>query len=151
MAVSLSDPNFDIREEQIRELGTLEGMSRAFSAGGNLKAPLHKVLELLESRHGVIRSAVTLLQPDTQELRIEAAVGITPHGRGASYQIGEGITGRVVASGKPIVVPQISREPLFLKRADDRKELDKKELSFFCVPVNLERQTVGALSVDLAF
>ena len=149
--MSLSDPNLELAGNQVRELSTLEEVSRALSATGNLKAPLHKVLELLEERHGVIRSAITLLQPDNQELHIEAASGLTPRGRGASYQIGEGITGRVVASGKPIVVPQISREPLFLKRADERKELSKEELSFFCVPVSLERRTIGALSADLAF
>ena len=33
------------------------------------------------------------------------------------YRLGEGITGRVVQSGKPVVVPQASREPLFLDRA----------------------------------
>ena len=36
--------------------------------------------------------------------------------RKARYRLGEGITGRVVASGKPVVVPQVSREPLFLNR-----------------------------------
>ena len=31
------------------------------------------------------------------------------------YRLGEGITGRVVESGKPIVVPRVSREPAFLQ------------------------------------
>ena len=35
--------------------------------------------------------------------------------------IGEGITGRVVETGKPIVVPRVSREPAMLNRAADRR------------------------------
>ena len=39
------------------------------------------------------------------------------------YQLGEGIIGKVVESGKPIVVPRVSREPAFLNRASKRTEL----------------------------
>ncbi len=133
------------------ELSTLVEITRTVAATVNLTAPLNQILEILEERHYVIRSAVTLLQDDSGELRIEAAVGITPQGRSASYRVGEGITGRVVESGKPIVIPQISREPLFLKRADQRGELSQYELSFFCVPISVGRRTVGALSVDVLF
>ena len=40
----------------------------------------------------------------------------TPRTR-VRYRVGEGITGQVVESGKPIVVPRVSREPTFLNRA----------------------------------
>ena len=119
--------------DRLPELTTLVDISRATAPGVNLKAPLHQILEILEERHDVIRSAITLLQDDSRELRIEAAAGLSRQGRSASYRVGEGITGRVVESGKPIVVPQISREPLFLKRADKRSELSQYELSFFCL------------------
>jgi Nif-specific regulatory protein len=49
------------------------------------------------------------------------------------------------------VVPQISREPIFLRRADKRAELGRRELSFICVPLVVDRRTIGALSVDLPF
>jgi len=92
-----------------------------------------------------------LLQEDNGELCIEAANGLSANGKKISYHLGEGITGRVVESGKPVVVPQISREPLFLHRAADRKDLGKQELTFICVPVLLNRKPVGALGVDLVF
>ncbi|HEY6333392.1 MAG TPA: sigma 54-interacting transcriptional regulator, partial [Blastocatellia bacterium] len=43
------------------------------------------------------------------------------------------------------------REPLFLNRAAQRKDLLKQELSFICVPITLSRKTVGALGIDLKF
>jgi len=54
-------------------------------------------------------------------------------------------------SGKPIIVPRVSREPAFLHRAARRPELAHEELSFICVPILLNRRAVGALAIDLKF
>jgi Nif-specific regulatory protein len=95
---------------------------------------------------------VMLLDPDSGELRIEASHGVSEDGaRRISYRIGEGITGRVVQSGKPIIVPQISREPMFLDRLGRKKQSTKQELSFLCVPVMINRKPVGVLGVDLKY
>ncbi len=134
---------------ETKKLATLLELSQALSGTLNLKHSLHRVLEILEQRHGMLRSAVTLLDNDS-ELYIEASNGITAEGQRARYKVGEGITGRVVESGKPIVVPQVSREPMLLNRAVQRKGL-KEELSFICVPITAGRKTVGALGVDLLF
>jgi Nif-specific regulatory protein len=65
--------------------------------------------------------------------------------------LGEGVTGRVIQGGKPLVVPKISEEPLFLNRTATRKAVQDQELSFICVPVKKGNQVVGALSVDRPF
>ena len=92
-----------------------------------------------------------MLDRDTGEIRVEASVGLGEAGRGAHYRLGEGITGRVVESGKPIVVPQVSREPMFLNRIGRRKDLDKRDITFVCVPFFVNNRPVGALGVDLPF
>jgi Nif-specific regulatory protein len=136
---------------EIKKLSTLLEVSQALSGTLNLKAALHRVLEILEQQHGMIRSAVMLLNEEKNELTIEAANGITADGQRQRYRLGEGIMGRVVESGKPIVVPQVSREPLFLHRAAPRRDLSKQELSFVAVPITLNRKSVGAIGVDLKF
>jgi len=136
---------------EIKKLSTLLEVSQALSSTLNLKAALHRVLEILEQQHGMIRSAVMLLNEEKNELTIEAANGITADGQRQRYRLGEGIMGRVVESGKPIVVPQVSREPLFLHRAAPRRDLSKQELSFVSVPITLNRKSVGAIGVDLKF
>src|SRR5262249_24712035 len=110
---------------------------------------LRRVLEILARHHGMVRSSVTLLNGDGQ-LHTEAWYGLAADGQRARYKIGEGVTGRVVESCKPVVVPQGSREPTFLNRAA-RTDLDKHEISFICVPVVLNRKAAGALAVDLPF
>jgi Nif-specific regulatory protein len=136
---------------EIKKLSTLLEVSQALSGTLNLKAALHRVLEILEQQHGMIRSAVMLLHEDASELTIEAANGITADGQRQRYRLGEGIMGRVVESGKPVVVPQVSREPLFLHRAAPRRDLSRQELSFISVPITLNRKAVGAIGVDLKF
>ena len=132
-----------------KNLTTLLELSQPLSGTLNLKHSLHRVLEILERRHGVLRSTVTLLGGDS-ELHIEASNGIPAEGQQAQYRIGEGITGRVVESGKAIVVPQVSLEPMLLNRAVKRQTL-KEELTYICVPILSGRKTIGALGVDLRF
>ena len=139
-----------VSEEQgeIRQLTSLLEISRALSSTPDLKQALLRVLEKLEAHHEVLRSAVTLLNADSREIYVEAALGITTEGQRARYRIGEGITGRVVQSGHPIVVPVVSREPLFLNR---QRRQPGPELSFICVPIVLGKKPAGALAVDFAF
>src|SRR5256885_13876986 len=113
---------------EIRNLTTLVEISQALSGTHDQKAAMHRVLEILEDHHGFVSSAVTLLGSDSREIYIEAACGLTPEGRRARYRLGEGITGRVVESGKPVVVPQGRNEPLFLGRADQTKKLDRESV-----------------------
>src|SRR5262249_41874170 len=129
---------------------TLLEVSQALSGTLNLKSALHRVLEIMAKRHGALRSMVTLLNDDG-ELTVEAADGLDEPAQGIRYRVGEGITGRVVESSRPVVVPRVSREPDFLHRASRRSELSQEELSFVCVPILINRKAVGALGVDLRF
>jgi Nif-specific regulatory protein len=135
---------------EARRLSTLLEVSQALSGTLNLKASLHRVLEILAHHHGAVRGIVSLLHADG-ELRVEASDGLGDSSRPVRYQMGEGITGTVVQSGKPIVVPRVSREPAFLHRAARRPELAHQELSFICVPIVHSRRAVGALAIDLKF
>jgi len=132
-----------------KSLATLLELAQPLSGTVNLKHSLHRVLEILERRHGVLRSAVLLLGSDS-ELHIEASNGIPAEGQRAQYSVGEGVIGRVVESGKAIVVPQVRLEPMLLNRAVKRQAL-KEEMTYICAPILSGRKVVGALTVDLRF
>ena len=131
-------------------LDTLSEVNDALAGGSSLRASLQRVLQLLDRRDSVVCGSITLLNPDTGLLHVEAAEGLTPEGRSARYKIGEGVTGRVVESGKPVIVPRASQEPMFLNRAR-RKNLERRDMSFICVPIRTHKESVGAISVDLPF
>src|SRR5204862_3653197 len=109
----------------------------------NLRSALRRVLETLARQYGMIRSSVTLLSPDGTQLNTEALHGFSSDGQRARYRVGEGVTGRVVESCKPVVIPQVSKEPAFLNRAG-RRDLDRQEISYICVPIVLNRKAAGA-------
>jgi len=138
----------DARES--RRLSTLLEVSQALSGTLNMRSALHRVLEILGKHHGYVRSLVTLLQ-DNGEMHVAASDGLDTPAHAVKYRLGEGIVGRVVESGRPIVVPRVSKEPTFLNRASKRSDAAKDELSFICVPILLNRRGVGAVGVDMRY
>ena len=134
----------------IARLETLAEVNSALAGGSSLRAALQRVMQLLDRRDSVVCGSITLLNPDTGLLHVEASEGLASEGRSARYAIGEGVTGRVVESGKPVIVPRASKEPMFLNRAR-RKNLDRRDISFICVPIQTGKKSVGAISIDLPF
>ena len=135
--------NLKTLADDVRPLAILAEINQALTVAQSPRAGLQRALELLDHDYGVIRSAVVLADPDTGRLRVEASAGLTGAGRHAEFEMGEGITGRVVASGKPVVVPQISQEPMFLHRTGRRQQGARSEITFMSVPIPGERQSIG--------
>lgn len=151
VATNLSERTlFSDRNLAAKHLALLIDVGQVFSGELSTRVAFEQVLDILKQRHGVVRGAVAVLDAKTQEIRIEVSTGLSDAGRFARYRLGEGITGRVVETGKPIVVPKVSREPMFLNRAGKR-DLNKQEFTYMCVPVVVKSKTVGALGVDLRF
>ena len=74
-------------------------------------------MQILDTQKGMHNGTVTIINPLTGQLEIEVAHGMPAEARKrGKYKVGEGITGRVVASGQPIVIPHIGEESQFLNR-----------------------------------
>jgi Nif-specific regulatory protein len=136
---------------EVRKLSTLLEASQALSATLDLHAALTRVLEILVRHHGAVRGAVVLQNENTGDVELEAAAGAISAAKRVRFKPGEGVIGQVIQSGKPVVIPRVSREPMFLNRLSDRPELRDQELSYVSVPIPLDAKTVGAVSIDLRF
>jgi Nif-specific regulatory protein len=140
-------------EQQLLELTTLHEISRVLTESLDLKVTCAKILRLLSQLLGMERGTFMMREPGNSGLSIIAAHGMTPDeiARG-KYQVGEGIVGRVVTTGSPIVIPSIGSEPLFLDRTGTRTHLINREtITFVCVPVKVQGEVVGVLSADRLF
>ena len=100
---------------EVRKLSTLLEASQALSATLDLKESLQRVLEILGRHHGAIRSTVVLLNENTGDVELEAAVGRDHRASACATASARGSPAQVVQTGKPIVVPRVSREPMFLQ------------------------------------
>ena len=133
----------------IEEVTLLYEITKALNQHLNLKKSLYKVLDILSSSMEMARGTITILNPLRNEINIEVAHGMTRNTmERVKYKLGEGVTGRVIETGRSVAIPKISEEPLFLDRTATRKKKGDVDLSFFCVPVKKGKQVIGALSVD---
>jgi Nif-specific regulatory protein len=134
-----------------RQLSDLLELSQTLGATLNLRAALQRVLAMIEEGHGTLSAVIVLRDGESGELQVEAATGAGGSAPKARYRLGEGIVGRVVQSGRPVIVPQVSREPLFLDRSGVFRRSGRAEMSYVCVPIRSEHRTVGALGVALPY
>lgn len=132
------------------ELETLLEISQVLVSSFDVDRNLRRAMRILHERLGLNRATVALLDPETREIRIAAAYGLTRQqlARGI-YRSGEGVVGRVVASGQAMVVERIGEEPAFLNRTGSRPE--KADISFLSVPIKLRGEVLGSLSADRVF
>ncbi len=134
------------RSEQ--ELDILEQISQILGSGLELGQLFQRVMALLTQKLHFERAALIMLDEATEQARTVASIGLTvdevQRGR---YGPGEGITGRVMTTGLPQVIPDVAAEADFLDRTGAGAQAAGRPTSFVCVPVKDADRTVGAISV----
>src|SRR3954451_6786679 len=136
-----------------QELSILTEVGLILSSTLELRDTFGKVMQILSDKLTMRRGTLVLLDESTGRLRTEAAIGLTTDEmeRG-KYALGEGITGNVVATGRPRIVADVRKEPDFLNRTGRfNPAADVGQIRFLCVPIKIEGRTTGALSFDKPF
>lgn len=135
--------------KKLKELTVLYEISKVLISSLDLKIIGQNILKILSDQLSMERGSLTLLDLESHEIVIKVAYGLSEDEiRRGKYRIGEGITGEVIEKGEPIVVPDISLEPRFLDRTGARKKIRDFPLSFICVPIKVENEVLGTLSID---
>jgi Nif-specific regulatory protein len=137
------------RDGRPEELSILWEISQILDSSLDLRTVVEPVMEVITRSMGMKFTTLTLLNRQTGEISIEAAYGLSAtQKRRGRYKLGEGITGKVIQTGKSAIVPRISDEPEFLDKTGARRSQEGGESSFLCVPIKLGREVVGAMSAD---
>jgi Nif-specific regulatory protein len=140
------------QSRKIEELSLLFEISQILDKSMDIKQIIEPVLAAVAEKLGMMRGTITVLNRAKGEIFIEAAYGLsTSQMEKGKYLLGEGITGKVIQTGQPMIVPNVSKEPLFLNRTGARKNLRKKDISFICVPIKNGNEVIGAFSADKLF
>ncbi|MGB2820551.1 MAG: sigma 54-interacting transcriptional regulator [Phycisphaerae bacterium] len=141
-----------IATRHVRDLDALYRISQILVMGIGQRSTLAEILDILHNDLGMGSGTIMLVSPDRSELLVEVAHNLSPRQhRTVRYRMGEGISGRVVQTGKPAIVPRVSEEPEFLDRLRKRRSIGKDEISFICVPISIGTEVIGALSADRVF
>jgi len=134
-------------ETQI-ELGAIYEISKILSSSLDLQVTLREVLGVLSAHLKMRRGTVSLVQEDGH-LRVVGASGLsTDEIERGQYQSGEGVTGRIMKTGSPIVVPDVAKEPLFLNRTKARRLADGQVVAFVGAPIKVGRKVIGVITID---
>ena len=115
-------------------------INQALAMNGKLRGGLERVLDVLRRHEEMVRAALVVADPASGQLRVEGSLGA------AAAPGTMSLVEQVIDSGRPMVVPHTSREPLMARGAKGAPNR-----SFFCVPVSVGRKTLGALEVEVPF
>ena len=147
------EPSTNLQEEVHRLRGELEHRAQ-------LAESLHRFLEHISSREpdktydAILTHSMKLLRAEraslwvfdenSNEISLKAAVGFATAGaEDTPSRIGEGISGRVLESGKALVVADLERAGLTAAPAE-RKYRTK---SFISYPITMSARKIGVLNV----
>ena len=134
-------------DRHLHEIELLGEVSRLLDHSIDLRDVAQKILDALALHLSFPHATLTLLHRKSGEILIEAAHGLSPQQASLGrYRLGEGVTGRVVQTGRPIAVLRTSDTPLFLDKTHSAGK--RPDISFVCVPVRAGRTVLGTLSVD---
>lgn len=135
---------YDSMRRQIMELSTLAKVSETVTSPLYLEEILHLIVEMAARMLDVKTCALMLIDADTGDLVISAA-----HSAGPAYlnrphlKVGDGITGLVARTGKPICVVDVQHEPRFLSKEMAAQEGLRALLS---VPLTVRDRVIGVFN-----
>lgn len=142
------EDNTKLSDHSYEELAALHTISKILAQPGDLRDQLEQILNEMSSRLGMQRGMISLLNRDKQEAWLDIAHDVNIDGLDVTYKPGEGITGKVAETGRPMAVANLGQETHFLDRTGARRHLNRAELSFLCVPIMYDGRVVGVLSAD---
>ncbi|MCX7824664.1 MAG: GAF domain-containing protein [Verrucomicrobiae bacterium] len=136
----MNDAPSDLREryERLQALHTIStALNSTLDPRDLLKLVLSEAVRVTKADSG----SVVLINPNTGRLDIEEAVGLGERVAEVKLRLGEGITGWVAKSGRPLRVGDVNHDPRYVAvREGVRSEL--------AVPLEFEGQVQGVLNVD---
>lgn len=130
------------------ELITIYEIGKILSSSLDMGKTIREVLNILSSYMQMNRSMISLVQ-DNGEVHVVAAMELSSEevARG-HFRKGEGIIGKVIRTGLPIIIHNVADEPSFLNRTGSRNLQDGRQITFVAVPIKAEGKTIGVLSID---
>jgi len=127
--------------EKLRRYELLTRVSNVINSSLEPEKVLNLVLREAVDITQATTGSIALINPHTQLLEIEVAIGLAKEARELKLAIGRGVTGWVAKMGKPLLVPDVTTDWRYVSvRKDIRSEL--------AVPLVVEGGLIGVLNVD---
>ncbi len=124
----------------------LKEISSWVSSVGDLDRLLGLIMETASNVMNVKASSLLLLDQKTKKLVFRATTGEKRQQvKAFTVDLGKGIAGHVAKTGDPLLIPDVSNNPLW--DSGISKTLHFETRSIACAPMKLEGRTVGVLQI----
>ncbi len=126
-----------------RELTVLYSVARSLGSGMELRTVLQRLVDAVGQQLGCDVALVGLIEGD--ELVTVASWGLlTFEARHGRLKVGEGLSGRVAATGKPLTCHDMQDDPRqYMTAINSREQLH----AFAGVPIARQGETIGVLAI----
>lgn len=107
------------------------------------------ILTLISDRLQLHKGRVILPDPKSGDLKVRYFVDLSEEEQhNAVYESGEGVTGRVMSTGQIALIPDVTKDPLYLARITDFSQVSGKQLAYIAVPILQNDIPIGVLAVQ---
>jgi len=129
-------------KEKVQEVTVLYEVGRALISTLHPETVLGEMMRILSNSFGYLHCAILLLNEDKSELHVKAFSGYAENVDRLSVKVGEeGITGWVAATGRPLYVPDVSKDPRYVPGL-------KGVRSEIALPLKIGENVLGVLNVE---
>ena len=131
-------------EDLVFKLGTLNDLVEMAARIPDIHELLSHVLDRTMRAVSATVGSIMLLDRERQTLRVAVSRGPEERVRpGAEMRVGDGIAGRVVELGEPVLVEDIETDPRFGRPNDPKYGSG----SFICIPLRVGERIVGVVNL----
>jgi len=130
-------------ERRVKELSTLYRIGKAVTSLLDLEKVLNRIVEAAVFLTGAEEGFLLLVDEETGELYMRAGKGLgEKYAHGFRVRVADSLSGRVVQTGKPIMVSSVQNEEKFKLKTGYLVK------SLLHVPLKVRDEVIGVLSVD---
>ncbi len=133
--------------KKAQNLSTLVEVSAIINSSLDLNEVLRLVMEKAQEVMNAEASSVLLLNPETNRLEVQSALGQVSDKvkETVSLEIGQGIAGWVAKTGKALNVPDVSKDPRFFGQVDQMTGFRTR--SILAAPLEMKDNIIGVAEV----
>ncbi|MBE0471033.1 MAG: sigma 54-interacting transcriptional regulator [Methyloprofundus sp.] len=145
--INKQDENLDIANSS--EFVVIQEAALQIEHAHDPSFAIYNILSICSRLMGLNRGRVLLKEDDSDYLYTAYGYGLMPEEvQRSRFAPREGITGKVMHSGQPAVIPDIDIENDYLFRTVDRQTLPQEPVSFLAIPILRKNKRIGVLTFN---
>lgn len=132
------------RHHEVKKLLTLYRIGALLNSSLDLQVIQKRAMEAITNLVNCEAGSLLLVDEEKGELYFQIALGEKGEQvKEIRLKIGEGIAGWVAKEGKPVIVHDVTKDPRWFRKADEKTKF--KTRNMVCVPVKTHEKVIGVI------